>query len=321
MRTLAATALAFFALTTSAAGDGLPIGGPEIGPSGVELPGGSERIVALAGSGGTAVARVRTDGGRVEHWSQLSGPYTIPAVALDGSPGGLGRDGKTLVLIRPRPGFPQKVTKLAVISTKSLAIKRGIVLRGDFSFDALSPDGRTMYLVEYTSKRDPTRYLVRAYDLRTGRLLPDPIVDPAESPDEMRGYPVTRATSADGRWAFTLYDGNGRHPFVHALDTVEAEARCIDLYALHDRDILQLMALRLRFADAGRTLHVMDQGKPALAVDTSTFEVGPPRAATAAPAPVTREEDQGSLVLPGAILALFALGTGAWAARRRRAQT
>ena len=47
----------------------------------------------------------------------------------------------------------------------------------------------------------------------------------------MHGNPMTRATSADGRWAYTLYDGNG-HPFVHALDTAPATARCIDLPAV-----------------------------------------------------------------------------------------
>ena len=47
----------------------------------------------------------------------------------------------------------------------------------------------------------------------------------------MRGYPLTRVASPDGRWAYTLYDGGGKHPFVHALDTLEGRAVCIDLPA------------------------------------------------------------------------------------------
>ena len=107
-----------------------------------------------------------------------------------------------------------------------------ITLRGDFSFDALSPNGRLLYLVEYLSPDDPSRYLVRLYDLKAHRLLPDPIIDPREVGDVMRGMPVTRSYSPDGRFAYTLYDGAGEHPFIHALDTVEKSARCIDLHGL-----------------------------------------------------------------------------------------
>jgi len=74
---------------------------------------------------------------------------------------------------------------------------------------ALSPDGATLYLIQYTSRRDPTRYEVRAYDLPRDRLRPGAIVDPREPDERMRGFPITRSTSRDGRWAYTLYDGAG----------------------------------------------------------------------------------------------------------------
>ncbi len=150
----------------------------------------------------------------------LDGRFTIPAVAYDGSPGGLSADGRTLVLINPRTGFPRRITTLAVLDTQRLRARDVIRLTGDFSFDAISPDGRLLYLVQYLSQRDPTRYLVRLYDLEAGRLLPEPIIDPREVGDVMRGTPITRAASPDGRWAYTLYDGAGEHPFIHALDTV-----------------------------------------------------------------------------------------------------
>ncbi len=44
----------------------------------------------------------------------------------------------------------------------------------------------------------------------------------------MQGLPMTRATSADGRLAYTLY--SAEEPFIHALDTVRGSAAvCIDL--------------------------------------------------------------------------------------------
>ena len=85
----------------------------------------------------------------------------------------------------------------------------------------------------------------------------------------MRGQPVTRTASADGRWAYTLYARPGAEPFVHALDTVEGEAYCVDL-PLDLRQVEQ-MALRLRLGRDGLEVH---RGRTTLAVvDTDELEV------------------------------------------------
>jgi hypothetical protein len=115
---------------------------------------------------------------------------------------------------------------------------------------------------------------VRVYDLAAGRLLPEPIVDPDEASEPMRGYPITRAVSPDGRWAYTLYDGAGEHPFVHALDTVGRSAVCVDLDALAGRD--DLFELRLDVAEGGATFAVLDGTRPLAVVDTGTFAVDEP---------------------------------------------
>ncbi len=47
---------------------------------------------------------------------------------------------------------------------------------------------------------------------------------------------MTRATSPDGGWEYTLYDGGGAHPFIHALDVVEGATVCIDLEMLKPKD-------------------------------------------------------------------------------------
>ena len=89
------------------------------------------------------------------------------------------------------------------------------------------------------SPRDPTRYAVRAYDVGAGQLLAKPIVDPnEEGPDEMRGYPLTRTVSPDGRWAYTLSDGTGQQPFIHALDISQGRAVSIDTPSLARRRAL-----------------------------------------------------------------------------------
>ena len=42
-----------------------------------------------------------------------------------------------------------------------------VELDGEWTFDALSPDGRWLYLIEQLSPRDRTRYAVRVYDLES----------------------------------------------------------------------------------------------------------------------------------------------------------
>ena len=98
------------------------------------------------------------------------------------------------------------------------------------------------------------------YDLTAGRLVPEPIVDPDEAAEPMRGYPITRATSPDGRLAYTLYDGAGEHPFIHALDTMGRTAVCIDLHGLMGRD--DLYDLRLAVSEDGSMLEVRDGSTP-----------------------------------------------------------
>jgi len=287
----------------TASGDGLPVEGVDAGATGVAWAGAAERYVTLpAGRGRTVVARIASDGGQVLQSTTLHGRFTIPAVALDGSASGLSADGSTLALIRPRAGFPQRRTKLVLLDGERLRLHSAVTLRGDFSFDAVSPDGRSVYLIQYRSRRDPTRYAVRVYDTTAPRLLPKPIVDPREPDERMRGLPITRATSADGRWAYTLYDGAGGHPFVHALDTVARTAACIDLDALAGARHLS----QLRLGLAGRELRVLDGTDAVATIDRTTFRVGEP-AAAARPRPAPARAASGGDGAPWTLLASVAV--------------
>ncbi|MFL5954063.1 MAG: hypothetical protein ACJ76I_08145 [Gaiellaceae bacterium] len=260
-------------LVPGAAADGLPVLGVDVGSDGVTTSSGPERYLTIPDGPITIVEGIQRNGGRLLGLARLHGSFTIPAVAYDSTAAGLSADGRRLVLIEPRQSFPRSATTFAVLDVPRLRLTRVIELHGDFSFDALSPDGSTMFLIQYTSPADPNRYAVRAYDLVSGRLLAKPIVDPRERGEEMRGKPVTRTTSADGRWAYTLYDGGGAKPFVHALDTVARTAHCVDLPALRGRR--DLWQLRITRADAGRTLRIGDL----VSISTSDFSVDVPRAA------------------------------------------
>jgi DNA-binding beta-propeller fold protein YncE len=221
------------------------------------------------------------------------------------------------VLIRNRTQFPQPRTYLAVVDALRLRIERPLTLRGDFSFDAISPDGSTIYLINYLSSRDPTKYAVRAFDVARGELLPGAIRDPHEPGEQMQGLPITRSTSPDGRWAYTLYAGSD-HPFVHALDTAGRTARCIDVNVLAARQ--DLFSLRMKTAPGGGRLTIASkEGEPLALLDTRTFRVSAP---VSPHAPATRQPapaDSGRpWLVPAAIALLLLLLTGAGYAGRNR---
>ncbi len=268
--TIAIALLTALLVPAAAAADGLPVGVEDIGDTGIARADGSYRYTAIKVGPDTLVQRIEQDGGAISDSIRLDGAYTIPAVALDASPGGLSTDGGTLILIRPRTSFPRETTEFVRFDTDDLRSPHPFRLDGDFSFDALSPDGRTMYLINYTSPRDPTEYDVRAFDLASGKLEPGRIVDPEEAGEEMYGYALSRETSPDGQWAYTLYWGN-EYPFIHALDTEHGIAACIDLEQLEGFD--NMYALGLDLTAGGTGLVVTRMGKPVLAVDSETHGV------------------------------------------------
>ena len=300
--------------TPIAGADGLPLD-RAVGNDGIENLSNSERYVALAtGRGqaeqGTVVARIQQDSGKVMDSAYVEGEWTVPAVAYDGSPAGLSADGETLAVIKPRVRFPRRTTEFALFDAQRLTRPSLIRLEGDFSFDAISPDGRTLYLVEYPNPRKPGVYRVRMYDVDAGQLLPKPLIDSRLAAVVMRGLPVTRTDSPDGATAYTLYDGQGNGPFIHALDTAERSALCILLPMVPKK--ADPWQMRLDAAPDGDELTLSSRDVPLAVVDTETSKAREPGE------PPPAEEESSSVGLLGALLALAALGAGGWSLRRRR---
>jgi len=90
----------------------------------------------------------------------------------------------------------------------------------------------------------------------------------------MVGYAMTRTTSADGRWVYTLYQEPSGESFVHALDTVGAAAYCIDL-----PKTLGLYNIVLSLRNGDRTLAAdWRSGRPWLNVSVGTWRLSYPSA-------------------------------------------
>jgi hypothetical protein len=255
---------------TAAAGKGGPSPGVVTGWDGTVDAASAVRYVAMPAATTTAVAAVRTSDGRILRYTTIRGAFGIPLVAFDGTAEGISRDGKTLVLADL--GVNQSQTRFAVLSAATLRLKQAVTLPGYWAYDALSPDGRTLYATEYLGTGANPRYNVRAVSLVTGKPIGGAIVDRREPDEDMNGSPWARTRSADGAWAYTLYAKPNGTGFVHALDTARRRAFCVDLP--WRTSLQRLSAVRLSLADGGRSLELVKPGGNRLAVvNTTTFKV------------------------------------------------
>lgn len=254
---LSAVAVGALAVVGGVAAAGGPVPGLAQGWDGVASPAHGVRYVALPNGRTTTVAVVRLRGGRVVRFRSLRGNLGVPLVAFDRSTGGLTPDGRKLVLASSPWA---KTARFVVVDTQTLRARARIALKGSFAFDAVSPDARTLFLIQILT--DGTSYRLRAYDVAHRRLLAKPVVAAGEGAEPMRGAPAARRMGPGGRWAFTLYRG-GSEPFVHALDTTTRTAVCIDLPR-------EGAKLRLR----GWRLVVLTQaGERVATIDTRTMRV------------------------------------------------
>jgi hypothetical protein len=257
-------------LAPGAGADGFAQPAAQLG-LGVLSPDGATRYVAAPAGSHTALLAISTKNGLVTGETDIIGSYGIPLLTFNAqSSEGLSHDGRTLVL-----GDTQQLghSHFLVYDTRTFRMKNWVVLNGTFSYDALSPDATRLYLIQRPSSTDFQHYVVRAYDLQTSRLLPGRIADRTQKSWVMQGYAMTRTTSLDGRWVYTLYQNPGGYPFVHALDTVRGVAHCIGLpWTSSDQSGLQNVVLTLH---SKRLAVRWRSGRSWLNVDLASWRVSP----------------------------------------------
>ena len=243
-------------------------------------PGGASpaaEVVSVDGAHG--VWRVRRVGAstRVDRvlgassWSTtVAGRWSLPEVAARHLVGGASADGSTLALAQPVAASRASARFIVVTRTDA----KTVVLPGVWSFDALSVDGRMMFLTESVGNG---RYWVRSVDVATGRVG-DPVVTKSITPtsvevDEgpMEGLPMDRVVTADGVTVFTLYDGPS-FPFVHALNVANGGALC---YELTGGPGVVVARLRLRLGTASGSVDVRDGSKTVAQIWTPSSLYGP----------------------------------------------
>jgi hypothetical protein len=244
------------------------------GGQGVLSNDGSIRYVAVGTGEATVVRASKTVGGSTVMSSKsIPGSYGVPMLTSSGPGGGMFHDGKTFVL--QSTGL-FATTQFVLLNTADLAVRDQIVLKGTFAFDALSPDGSKLYLIQHKSKDDIQHYIVRAYDLSAHQLMPGRIADKAQKSWVMQGWTVDRTGTADGRWAYTLYANPGGFPFIHALDTVRGVAHCVGVpWPQYDSN--QSKVFNFKLALSGKMLVIkMGSGATYRVVNTRNWHVSKP---------------------------------------------
>lgn len=162
--------------------------------------------------GTTVLVHYSVPTGRLLRARGVKGRWAVAAVAPSGR----------WAVLSHRAG---RFTRVALVDLAGLAALRRIRLNGNFEVETVSAGGRRLFLIQHLDAR---RYLVRLYDFRARRLASEPL----RGGDDrlMAGYAWSGIGSRDGRWLLTLYlDTRRSHAFVHALDLVKTEPRCIDL--------------------------------------------------------------------------------------------
>jgi hypothetical protein len=194
----------------------------------------------------TTVVRYDARTGKVVRGWSLPGRWETAAISANGLHDVLAHYGRRMIVLR---------------SGGSRA-----VLHGAYGVEALSPDGRKVFLVRW--KRNG--YDLQQLDLVTHSLVATRLDEPDE---KMSGTALNAVATRDGHWLLTLYSKPDRHSFVHALDLRTGLAHCIDLTLTGDFFVLGSTALAL--SPDERTLYLANPylGRVAT-VDLGKLEVG-----------------------------------------------
>ena len=160
---------------------------------------------------------------------RLPGYFELPPATMSGVPGGLSQDGRWLVVQRfdPTSSPIPSTTHLAVVDTLYATPLQQFDLDGYFQFDAISNDGRRIFLIQYVSS---TEYYVRQFDVGIRQLNPTIIFDKSDGGAAMAGIRLSGVASPDGHWLYSVYVRQDKSPFIHALNLDgNLIAVCLDL--------------------------------------------------------------------------------------------
>ena len=256
----------------------------------VSAPDGSV-YYTLDGASPTTLRWVDAKTGRAITQIALPGSYSF-ADERESGPTGLSPNGRWLVL----PGESGASSSFAVIDTALLRPAAVAQVPGTFTYDAISDDGTSLYLIERITPEAARQlgglnaaysYRVRVYDVPSAKLSETLVVDVklasqtvgdtnAETRVDgiMSGIYQSSVPSRDGLWNFSFYYNPNRGPFIHVLHLNSRSAFCILDLPIVSGGYEQRLGWSLALTPSGETLYAVN-GTLGLvsSIDASTLKV------------------------------------------------
>jgi DNA-binding beta-propeller fold protein YncE len=225
-------------------------------PLGVPDASWATMVAATVTNGATTVKELEVQPEPPGRSQSIEGEWRLPTIGSDPLPVGVSADGQTIVLVASLADTGDATSRFAILSRAFDAKPRIVELSGSFEYDALSPDGATLYVVEHLATPPDGHYQVRAVDTATGTLREGVVVDKQNLNEPMAGYPIAQLRQSSG-FVFTLYRG-AEHPFIHALSSLDGWAICIDLPDTGADDASAALDWGLTASTDGRTIFAVN---------------------------------------------------------------
>lgn len=237
-------------------------------PLGVPSPDWSTLYVTERGIEQTTLRALSPQTGQALREITITGRFALPDEGVAGTSRGLSPNGRWLAL-DSYPAYAVNAANtidmqshLAVIDTAFAQPPKYVDLNGDFSFDALSNDGASLYLIETlppTGTATPgLGYKVRLYDVRTATLQPGVVVDKTAIAQTMSGTRQSTVVSPDGQWVYSLYLNQAKGPFIHMLNLNGRFSVCIFLPTTDKEDIAKQLLWSLAQTRDGQRLYAVN---------------------------------------------------------------
>jgi YVTN family beta-propeller protein len=246
---------------------------------------------ALEGSAPTTLRWTNAKTGRAITQLTLPGAYAF-ANEAGPAPTGFSPNGRWLVLV----GDEGAKSSFAIVDTSLVKLAAFAEVPGPFTYDAISDDGTSLYLIERITPEAARQlpgvnatygYRVRVYDVPAGKMSETLVVDVklaaqtdgnnAETRLDgiMSGIYQSSVPSRDGRWNFSFYYNPSRGPFIHVLHLDSRSAFCILDLPLVSGGSEKRLGWSLALTPSGKTLYAVNGPLGLVSViDAATLKVG-----------------------------------------------
>jgi DNA-binding beta-propeller fold protein YncE len=248
-------------------------------PLGTPAPDWSRYYTVTQSAGSARLSAIDPASGQPLAQKTIPAGFALPSLGQQGPTAGLSPNGEWLTLTdNSRATTGTLVTTFLVGASSLSGSFKSVRLDGAFSFDALSNDGNSLYLIQRMS--DPNHYQVRLYDVAAGWLNPQVVIDKREPNEPMNGIRGDGVADPTGKNVYTVYIREAG-PFIHALPlSGQPFAWCIDLPSKAPNDMEKQFHWAVAVSPDGGSVYaanaslgtvaVMATGQPPKIVRTAT---------------------------------------------------